>query len=73
MKRIIHRFNARYLDDIYGVLALELNEYYLCIMNKYQIALIYKNGLKGNFENKLKADEYFRNIFLNGDPVRLFK
>lgn len=73
MKKIIHRFNARYLDDIFGVLALELNEYYLCVMNKYQVALIYRNGLKGNFENKLKSDKDFCNDFLHGNPVRLFK
>jgi len=73
MTETIHKFNARYRDDIYGVLALELNEYYLCIINKYHVALIYRNGLKDDFENKLKSDELFCNDFLNGSPVRLFK
>ncbi len=73
MKRITHRFNARYLDDIYGVLALELNEYYLCVMDKYQVALIYRNGLKDDFEKKLESDIDFCNDFLNGNPVRLYK
>ena len=73
MKRIVHRFNARYLDDIYGVLALELNEYYLCVIDKYQVASIYSNGLKSNFENKLKSDKDFCKDFISGNPVRLYK
>ena len=73
MKRIIHRFNARYLDDIYGVLALELNEYYLCVIDKYQVALIYRNGLKGDFEKKLTSDKDFCKDFLQGNPVRFYK
>ena len=73
MTETIHKFNARYRDDIYGVLALELNEYYLCVINKYHVALIYRNGLKDDFENKLKSDKDFCNEFLQGNPIRLYK
>ena len=73
MKKIIHKFNARYLDDIYGVLALEMSEYYLCILDKYHVALIYRNGLKSVFENKLKSDEDFCKEFMQGNPVRLYR
>ena len=73
MRKIIHRFNARYLDDIYGVLALEFDECYLFIIDKYHVALIYRNGLKDDFENKLKSDKDFCNNFLHGNPVRLLK
>ena len=73
MTETIHKFNARYRDDIYGVLALELNEYYLCVMDKYHVALIYRNGLKDDFEKNLESDKDFCNDFLNGNPVRLYK
>ncbi len=73
MGKIIHKFNARYRDDMYGVLALEMSEYYLCILDKYHVALIYRNGLKGDFENKLKLDKDFCKDFINGNPVRLYK
>ena len=73
MKRITHRFNARYRDDIYGVFALELSEYYLCKIDKYHVALIYRNGLKDDFEDKLESDIDFCHDFLHGNPVRLFK
>ena len=73
MGKIIHKFNARYRDDMYGVLALEMSEYYLCILDKYHVALIYRNGLKDDLEKKLGSDKDFRNDFLHGNPVRLYK
>ncbi len=61
-----HIFNARYRDDIYGVMAIAKNGQASCIQIKYQVALIYKNGLKGLMEDKLANNAVFRKKFLRG-------
>lgn len=70
MKRIIHRFNARYLDDIYGVKAAIKNDVVSCMQTKYQVGLIYQHNIKVIMEDKLANDEDFRNDFMRGFIVQ---
>ncbi len=73
MKKQIHTLNARYLDDIYGVIAVEHDGYYLCIRVQYHVGLMFQHSIKGMIEEKLSNDKVFRKGFMQGDPVRVFK
>ena len=65
-----HIFNARYREDIYGVIAIISNGDAACVQIKYQVALqTYKKVLKKMMEDKLANDAIFRKEFLRGDIV----
>ena len=71
MKTQSYTFNAKYLDDIYGVEAFCSGDTYFCKRAKYKVGQIYQPKIKKTLEKELLFDSVFCQRFLAGEVVLL--
>ena len=66
-----HVFNVRYLDDIYGVMVMSVDDSHYCWQIKYRTGLIYKHEIQKTIEKKMNKCRQFREAFLEGWVLKI--